>query len=146
MLLLFTKLPDLHLWLLILLWSHRYTAQTARSGFALLMLVPLPWKDKMLGMLWRGAGKASKGELSAPISHFLRPLVIELLNTFSCHQAIKPPWHWSAYERIAVLLSHAQKYQARSQRIDEPIELPENTFSCQIPDLTSSEHQRKDQK
>lgn len=77
--------------------------------------------------------EGSKGELSAPISHFLRPFVIELPNTFSCRWAIKPPWHWSVYEGITPHLSHAQKHQVRSQRIDKPIEVPGNNVQLPSP-------------
>lgn len=87
----------------------------------------------MLDTLSRWAGRSGKGELSALISHSLRPFVIELPNTFSWCQAIKPPWHWSVYEGITAHLSHVQKHQVRSQRINTPIEVPRNMFSCHVP-------------
>lgn len=98
------------------------------------------------GYIMEGSRQGSKGELPPLISGSLRPFVIELPNTFSWRQAIKPPWHWSVYEGIIAHLNHAQKHQVRGERINKPIEVPRNMFSAMSLGLTSSEQWRKEQK
>lgn len=105
-------------------------------------------KKLNVGYIVEGSRQGQQGRTNCWLLFhiLLRPFVIELPNTFSCRRAIKPPWHWSIYDGITAPLSHAQKHQVRSQRIDKSIEVPRNMLSCRVPGLTSSEQWRKKQK